>query len=197
MKGKFDYIVVLGFLTDPRNRLYRILISRLDKAAELYKKGSADMIVVTGGGRMKGAMGTEAHVMKRYLVKKGIRPNSILMEHESRNTIGNAFFTKRMIDGRSRSPSLIVVTNDFHMPRSRFIFRKIFGNNRKISFVESRTWDAKVLRRAVAYERESIKDTRKYLNGIDFRSSEKSIRKDIEAYRKRSMPDAMKRLMWY
>ncbi len=197
MRGRFDYIVVLGFLTDPKNRLYRILTSRLDKTAELYKEGVAGTIVVTGGGRMKSVEVTEAHVMKRYLIKKGIKPNSILMEHESRNTIGNAYFTKRMIDRRSRDPSLVVVTNDFHMPRSRFIFRKIFGNDRRMAFVESRTWDGKVLRKAVAYEKESIKDTKKYLHGIDFRSSNKSLGKHLEAYRKRPMPSAMKRRMWY
>ncbi len=197
MKGKFDYIVVLGFLTDSRSRLYNILITRLDKAAELYHAGLAKKIVVTGGGRMKGAVGTEAEVMKRYLVSKGIKPGSIATEQKARNTIGNAFYTKLKIDAAGRQPSILVVTSDFHMPRSRLIFRKIFGKGRRIAFAESRVPDRKVFAKAVAYERESLKDTKKYLDGVSFRSSARSVMERLEEYGSRPMPEAMRKRMWY
>ena len=53
--------------------------------------------------------------------------DQIIAEDESRDTIGNAWFTKTRIVAPRNWGSLTLVTADYHMQRALWVFRKVYG----------------------------------------------------------------------
>ncbi len=133
---KFDYVIVLG--NAPRNigHMSRILVNRLNVALKLYKKGMAKKLLLSGGIRNQSDPVPEAVRMEGYLVRHGVKRKDIVKETKSTITLGNAYFTKKIL-GDARGLRLAVVTSEFHVKRARVIFSKIFGA--KITFFPSKS----------------------------------------------------------
>ena len=127
---KFDAIIVLGAAVTAKGNLSRVAKSRMDKAIELYWSGAAPRIIVTGKG--------EASVMKGYAIRKGIPRKCVLAEHRSVDTIGNAFFTRKLLLSPNGWRAVAVVTSLFHAERAKFIFRKVLGKSHVVEIVPSR-----------------------------------------------------------
>ena len=138
---KFDVILVLSGGIKSDGTLLPTTLDRLDKAAELFNKKLASAIIVSGKyGFRKGApVITEAKAMSDYLQKLSIPKKSILLEEESKDTIGNAYFVKSKFLKPRNWKSIALVTSDFHLEKTKHIFNKIFGSGYKISFFESHT----------------------------------------------------------
>ncbi len=118
--------------------------ARLDRAYALFASGEADVIVSTG---KYGPMAevdpavtgpqTEAEVGAKYLIARAqlegtpdvIRriEDCILIEDQSQDTIGNAWFAKKLCLEPQGITSCIVVTSDYHIERSRLIFEWVLG----------------------------------------------------------------------
>ena len=92
-----------------------VLRARLDHAIDLYERGLADVVVVTGGSR-PGDRFTEATASATYLRRHGVPESSILREvsgHDSWQSLASAAnFLKRR--GRSR---MVLVSDGFHSAR--------------------------------------------------------------------------------
>lgn len=127
---KFDAIVVLGAGITARGNMSRVAKSRMDRAIGLYREGAAPRIIVTGK--------KESAVMKRYAVKQGVRPANVLLEAQALDTIGNAFFTRKMFLVPNNWQSIIVVTSIFHVNRARLVFGKVLGRSYRMLFVPSK-----------------------------------------------------------
>ncbi len=127
---KFDAIIVLGAGITKKGNLSKVAKSRVDKGIELYRNGAAPRIIVTGK--------KESAVMKLYAVKKGVTKEDVLVESRSLDTVSNAFFSRKKFLLPNRWHRLIVVTSVFHLPRTKFVFRKILGKSHVIKFVASR-----------------------------------------------------------
>lgn len=70
---------------------------------------------------------TEAHADAEYLVSAyGIPRNVVILEEMSRDTLGNAFFSRILCD-LMRFQNIVVVTNRFHMTRTRATFEWVFN----------------------------------------------------------------------
>lgn len=95
---------------------------RLDKALELYKEGYGCFLLVSGGQGVDEIM-SEARMMKKYLVEKGIPLKKIITEEKSTSTWENIIFSKEIMDQRGLDTA-VVVTNDFHIYRSASMARK-------------------------------------------------------------------------
>ncbi len=78
---------------------------------------------------------TEAQVMKNYLIRKGIPKNNIFLEGKSRDTVGNAYYSKQIVKKHSDWKHILIVTTKGHTRRSQWIFNKVFGNKYKIHFL--------------------------------------------------------------
>ncbi len=130
MGGNFDAIVVLGAGITRKGNLSKVAKSRIDKAIELYRNSAILRIVVTGKN--------EATAMKDYAARKGVSKTDILVDDDSFDTIGNAFFTKKNFLLPNKWSRMIVVTSIFHVARARFIFRKVLGKPYTVRFIHSR-----------------------------------------------------------
>mmetsp|Transcript_13628 Transcript_13628/g.21276 ORF Transcript_13628/g.21276 Transcript_13628/m.21276 type:complete len:316 (-) Transcript_13628:323-1270(-) len=70
---------------------------------------------------------TEAKAAAHYLIRKGMDPKYVVEEGASWDTIGNAWFVRCFHTDIRNWRRLLIVTSEFHMPRSRAIFEWIMG----------------------------------------------------------------------
>lgn len=68
----------------------------------------------------------ESRVSAKYLGKAGINPDRILTEISSYDTIGNAHFARLLFTEPLSLKMLLIITSQFHMPRTRAIFEWVF-----------------------------------------------------------------------
>ena len=117
-----DAVVVLGAGvngTQPSLSLYFLLFVALD-----YLEENPDVPVVLTGGRGYGEEITEAQCMYDWLTARGVDPARLILEEQAGNTAENFAFSKELLEEQGIDPaedSVAVVTNDFHIARSRLI----------------------------------------------------------------------------
>lgn len=119
-----------------------VLRRRLDAAAAAYAQNPDVLIVVSGG---KGTQETipEALAMQRYLLKKGIPEDAILMEDKSTSTKENLEFSREILQqhGISADAPVAIVTNAFHCYRA-LQYAKMMGFTDARSIPASMNWKA-------------------------------------------------------
>ena len=111
--AKAQAIVVLGCPSSSRLR------RRLDRGIDLFQQGLAPALVLSGGG--SGAT-PEAEIMRRAATACGIPESALLVEPYSRDTIGNARETARLLRQHGWR-AVILVTDKTHLPRAALLFR--------------------------------------------------------------------------
>ena len=117
-----DAVVVLGAGvngTQPSLSLYTRLSAALD-----YLEENPDVPVVLTGGLGYGEEITEARCMYDWLTARGVDPARLIMEEQAGNTAENFAFSKELLEEQGIDPAenlVAVVTNDFHIARSRLI----------------------------------------------------------------------------
>jgi uncharacterized SAM-binding protein YcdF (DUF218 family) len=120
-----DYAIVLGA------RLYGdmpspSLVLRLDKAVE-YLRANPHTMVIVSGGQGKDESITEAEAMRRYLEKKGVLSERIIIEDKSTNTKENLEFSieKARKNGASEESSFLIISSKYHIYRSKLLAKRI------------------------------------------------------------------------
>ena len=63
--------------------------------------------------------------MRDYCIKLGVPPDKIIIELNSRDTVGDAFFSKQNILIGRGWKNLLVVTSDYHVKRTLIVFKTI------------------------------------------------------------------------
>ena len=115
-----DYLVVLGAQMKASGPS-RALQYRLDEAAN-YLIENPDTKVIVSGGQGADEPVSEARGMCEYLTAKGIGPDRIFMEDQSKNTFQNLSFSAEFLD--RENDSVGVVSNNFHIFRAEKIAKK-------------------------------------------------------------------------
>lgn len=113
-KKKYDAILVLGagIWGDSPSPM---LQDRLDEAIDLYKKGYAPKLI------MSGDHGTisydEVNVMKKYAMDKGVPSENIFMDHAGFSTYDSVYRSKYIF----QVDNLLIVTQKYHLFRALYI----------------------------------------------------------------------------
>ncbi|WP_263850043.1 YdcF family protein [Secundilactobacillus paracollinoides] len=93
--------------------------------------------MILSGGQGGDETVPEGEAMRKYAVAHGIDPNDAIAEFESKTTLQNMRFSKKIIDSlKIEKPKTIFVTNNYHTFRAA-MFAKAVGL--KASGVGSRT----------------------------------------------------------
>lgn len=116
-----DVAVILGTTVHPDGRIGDYLRTRLEKGLQIYQKGFVKHIVVSGQVGIEGV--DEAHFMKEYLVAHGVPDSLVIMDNKGNNTWATAQNFAR-IRQQHHFRSVIVVSQFFHIARTRFAFWK-------------------------------------------------------------------------
>ncbi len=115
-----DAIVVLGSPPRPDGRPTLVLGERVAAACELFARGVAPLVCVTGGGL---AGRNEADAMAAAARARGIPDAALLLERRATNTLENARLCAPLLRARGVR-SLWVVTQPFHTRRAAYCFRR-------------------------------------------------------------------------
>ncbi len=94
---------------------------RVRRGVELWRRGLAPVLVVTGGS----VRPTEAEVMARFAEELGVPREAIVLEDRARDTAENARFTIEALCAGQRecAPRVIVVSSPYHLRRAVRLFR--------------------------------------------------------------------------
>lgn len=96
------------------------LLQRI-KAATDYLKANPQARCIVSGGQGKNEQVTEASVMKRYLIQNGIDASRITEENTSTTTQENLANSLKIIQQKSFSKNIAIVTDEYHQFRAGFI----------------------------------------------------------------------------
>ena len=120
-----DYVIILGCQIRKDGTLTNLLKSRVDRAIEFSKmqkdKTGKDIIFVPSGGQGNDEVISEADAMKNYLLEKGIKEESILVENQSKNTFENIKFSKKLIQEKCKEAKIVFSTTNYHVFRGGVI----------------------------------------------------------------------------
>ncbi len=125
----YDYGIVLGGYSwyDYRMAKPQFMRSsdRLWQALRLLQQGRIKKLLISGGsGSLAMPFDKEAGHIRNFLLQIGIPNEKIIIENESKNTIENAIFSKKIIDSLNTGHKVLLITSAFHMRRSLAIFEK-------------------------------------------------------------------------
>lgn len=128
--GNDDYVIVLGKRLDDDGKPLPELYERLGKAIELYRNGVVDKFLVCGGRTNELTEKKESEVMKEYLVSRGVKADLIVEEGDSKTTLSNGRFCKKILKSIPHG-RLYLITSSYHTFRPylnpRRIFRFMYG----------------------------------------------------------------------
>jgi vancomycin permeability regulator SanA len=106
-----EVALVLGAAAYPA-RLSDILQDLVDAAIDLYDSGKAKTLLMSGSP-------FEAEKMAEYARGKGVKPEDIKMDPEGLNTLAS------VQNATKDQKQVIIVTQDFHLPRALFMARRL------------------------------------------------------------------------
>lgn len=115
---KADAIVVLG-AAQYNGRPSPVLKARLEHALDLFNRGVAPKLIVTGGNQ-DGDDTTEASASADYLLSNGVEDSEILREVQSKSTFESIRDVSVIAEERGIS-KLVLVTDGFHQLRTKLI----------------------------------------------------------------------------
>lgn len=133
MTKQYDALVVLSGGINPDGTPKEWTKRRLDKAIELFN--GSGYIVTTGRETTHHAPYLDesgypldvAVCDANYLIGKGIPKSNILVEKFCADTISAVYFTRVVHTDPAKLSKLVMITSDFHMPRSAEICKWIYG----------------------------------------------------------------------
>lgn len=165
-------ILVLGGGISKEGILPKHVKARLRLAAKIFKKYPKAKILLSGKYSFlypKNILPpkTEAAAMKDYLLALGIPAETIFLEQKSKDTISNAYFTKTLYFIPKKEKKAVIVTSEFHLPRTRYIFKKIFGKKYTLKYVSVPSHlKGKKRQEVISRQKELLKKTKKILAGM-------------------------------
>jgi hypothetical protein len=134
---QFDAILIPGGGITPEGQPNPWVCERLDRAAEYYQElGGVVLMPLSAGTIYKPPVRNdedypifESHAAALYLIDKyNIPPEDILPEASSYSTIGNAAYARWILtDPNPTFDKLLVITSEFHMPRTKQLFEWVYS----------------------------------------------------------------------
>ena len=130
---EYSVIIVLANLMDINGVLNDESSDRMDLAISKYKESKAPFIITCGWNYRSDTSIKIADAMKEYAVNTGNIPSAnVLTELNSRDTVGDAIFTKNNFAIQKGLKKLLIITSDYHSSRVKEIFSFIYGKEYEI-----------------------------------------------------------------
>jgi uncharacterized SAM-binding protein YcdF (DUF218 family) len=124
LRSKPDYIIVLG--AGIKGKTMQLVQLQRTQTALKYINKYPKVKIIVSGGRGPGEDISEAEAMKEYLVKNGVKSESIIKEDKSTNTIQNMKYTYNILKNINdkKEVNIAIVTSNFHVFRARFLAKR-------------------------------------------------------------------------
>ena len=134
--SNFDAIIVLSHHMDSYGCLNSESCLRADKAAEVFRTCRKAKIITCGWNYREDCSIKIADSMSSYLHQKHKVPKeNLIREYKSRDTVGDAVFTRKDIVNKYKLKNLAIVTSLYHRKRTEVIFRFVYSKVFQLSFL--------------------------------------------------------------
>ena len=166
----FDCIIILANEMDSQGNLNRESNARLRLGSSLFKDAESNKIICCGWDYRPDSDLEIGVAMKNEAIRLGIPGENIIVECNSRDTVGDALFTKRLIVEPNSWKRLLVVTSDYHVDRTAIIFQFIYGKGYHLEFRGAGDFGSA---EKVEAEDNSLRAFHKTFEGIDAGNTER------------------------
>ena len=107
--------LVLGARVWPSGNMSSIFMDRANVAWQLYTEGKVQKILISGDHGRQGY--DEVNTAKDFLLNKGIPKEDIFLDHAGFDTYDSLYRARDIFEAES----LIICTQEFHLPRAVYI----------------------------------------------------------------------------
>jgi len=136
--SKADVAIVLGNAVLDDGTLSPWLQGRVDEALELYRNGQVKKIFASGGiGKNRLP---EGDYMRKYLIEHGVDSSAVIGDNLGQNTFLTAT-NFQALNKQEHFNSAVVVTNFYHITRSKYIVRKLGFKNVEGAYSKYFAWN--------------------------------------------------------
>lgn len=164
--SEVDAILVLGCGIDKHCQLNEDARKSVELGSRLFNQLSASWLIFSGNHSYKADFVppiSESQAMKDYATNLKIPEDKILVEAESKDTLGNAYFSKvNLLDPLNLKQIIIVGGPNQSEERLRYIFDKVCGTQIKYKILQHNVDRPKEHER----ERKSLVVTKNWLSGV-------------------------------
>ena len=113
-----DAVLVLGAAVYRDGRMSAVFADRAKTALEIYRHGAAPKILVSGDHSKDDY--DEVNIAKEFFLQNQVPPEDIFVDYAGFNTYDSAKRAKEIF----RADSLIIATQEFHLPRALYLARQ-------------------------------------------------------------------------
>lgn len=124
----YDALIVLANEMDKDGVLNKESSLRASLAAKMAKDYKIPYVVTCGWAYRRDSDVKIADAFKSYIVNLGVRAEQILTEENSRDTVGDAVFTRLNLIEPLGLRKLCVVTSNYHVARTKKVFNFVYGS---------------------------------------------------------------------
>ncbi len=122
-------VVTLGHRLESETA-HPLLRRRVDVAIDTFRSTDAPYLVFTGGRTNPEVANAECEAMRDYAVQCGVDPADVRLESEARDTKGNGYLSRLLVEGLTVTVDTVyVVTSCYHRKRAKFVFEQCFGDD--------------------------------------------------------------------
>ena len=129
----YDAVVVLANEMDSNGVLNKESILRANLAAKLVEELKIPYVVTCGWAYRNDTTIQIADAFKAYLVNRGLKSDRIITEFKSRDTVGDAVFTRVNAAEPFGFSKVCVVTSNYHVARTKKVFDFVYGPKFSVS----------------------------------------------------------------
>jgi tetratricopeptide (TPR) repeat protein len=115
-------IVTLGYALADDGTMQPTLIKRLEQTLAMAKLNPNATLIVSGGVPKQGV--TEGHLMKEWLVKKGIDSSRIFIDDQAKDTVGNAVYSTEIMK-KLGTKNVTLISSASHIRRGLSIYKEV------------------------------------------------------------------------
>ncbi len=112
-----DCAIVFGAAVYGQSLPGPAIVRRVEAAATLYKDDKIQRVILSGGKGTDDRM-SEAAVMRRQAISKGIAPSAITLEENAHSTWENIQFTRPLT---KNCESVVAISDQYHLGRIRLL----------------------------------------------------------------------------
>ncbi len=145
---------------------------RVDELNKNIKNLRNQDIIFCGWAYREDSNITIASAQKKYFQLNQAHKHNIHLIENSKDTVGDAVFSRKFLDNYPYIKKINVVTSDYHIKRTSRIFNFVFGKNYKIKMISTFT---DPLKNNVMQEKKSLKKFQETFFGVPEGDIEKII----------------------
>ena len=116
-----DYVIVLGCKIRADGSLYPLIRGRVDRAIAFWRAQAAATgklaVLIPSGGKGEDEPMAEADAMAQYMREQGVPADQILIENQSKTTLENLRFSRKLIEERGSADKAAFSTSSYHVYR--------------------------------------------------------------------------------